>query len=118
MSLVARFRFPGPIVSQLPIVIVGIDQASFNELNLPWPWPRTMHSAMASTWPHALQDLTMDMQHPLLLSDSTAAELSDTIPLKPLRRLQVAGRQAPVLVFTVEGLFDDTTSPHPSHLSV
>lgn len=38
-----RFQIRGPISRQVPIVIVSIDQDSFDELDLPWPWPRTLH---------------------------------------------------------------------------
>jgi class 3 adenylate cyclase len=30
----------------LPIIIVGLDQDSFDELDLPWPWPRTVHAEL------------------------------------------------------------------------
>jgi adenylate cyclase len=43
-TLDARFRLRGPLTPRLPIVIVSIDQDSFDELNLPWPWPRTLHA--------------------------------------------------------------------------
>ena len=45
-SLDLRFQMRGPIAPQLPIVIVSIDQDSFNDLNLPWPWPRTLHAEL------------------------------------------------------------------------
>jgi adenylate cyclase len=35
--------------SQLPITIVGIDEASFAELKLQWPWPRSVHAALIDT---------------------------------------------------------------------
>ncbi|MCH8321339.1 MAG: CHASE2 domain-containing protein [Acidobacteria bacterium] len=41
-----RFQFRGAISPQLPIVIVTIDQDSFDELNLPWPWPRDLHALL------------------------------------------------------------------------
>jgi adenylate cyclase len=34
----------GPGKSQLPITIVGIDEASFTQLGLRWPWPRDVHA--------------------------------------------------------------------------
>ncbi len=43
-SLDARFRWRGPLAPRLPIIIVSIDQDSFDELDLPWPWPRTLHA--------------------------------------------------------------------------
>jgi adenylate cyclase len=45
-SLDLRFQIRGPIAPKLPIVIVSIDQDSFDELNLPWPWPRTFHAEL------------------------------------------------------------------------
>jgi adenylate cyclase len=45
-SLDFRFQVRGPIPRHLPIVIVSIDQDSFDELDLPWPWPRTMHAGL------------------------------------------------------------------------
>jgi len=39
-----RFRFRGSVAPQAPIVLVSIDQDSFDELQLPWPWPRTLHA--------------------------------------------------------------------------
>ena len=41
-----RFKIRGTISPQLPIVIVNIDQDSFDELNLPWPWPRDLHALL------------------------------------------------------------------------
>lgn len=45
-SLDFRFQIRGPIVSKVPIVLVSIDQDSFDELQLPWPWPRTLHAML------------------------------------------------------------------------
>lgn len=45
-SLDVRFQIRGPIAPRLPIVIVTIDQDSFDELDLPWPWPRTLHAEL------------------------------------------------------------------------
>jgi adenylate cyclase len=39
-----RFHIRGSITPQAPIVLVSIDQDSFDELQLPWPWPRTLHA--------------------------------------------------------------------------
>src|SRR3990172_6750179 len=46
MSLDLRFQMRGPMAPQLPIVIVSIDQDSFDELTLPWPWPRTLQAEL------------------------------------------------------------------------
>ena len=32
-----------------PVVIVGIDEASFAELNLQWPWPRSLHGNLINS---------------------------------------------------------------------
>ncbi len=45
-SLDFRFQIRGPIASKVPIVLVSIDQDSFDELQLPWPWPRTLHAML------------------------------------------------------------------------
>jgi adenylate cyclase len=41
-----RFQLRGSIPLRAPIVLVSIDQDSFDELNLPWPWPRSLHAAL------------------------------------------------------------------------
>jgi adenylate cyclase len=33
-----------PSASKFPITIVGIDEASFHQLGLQWPWPRSVHA--------------------------------------------------------------------------
>ena len=45
-SIDFRFQIRGPIASKVPIVLISIDQDSFDELNLPWPWPRTLHATL------------------------------------------------------------------------
>jgi len=45
-SLDFRFQVRGPIASKIPIVLVSIDQDSFDELQLPFPWPRTLHASL------------------------------------------------------------------------
>src|SRR5437879_3306417 len=37
------FEFRGPRQPTSPIVIVTIDESSFQELNLQWPFPRALH---------------------------------------------------------------------------
>ena len=41
-----QFVLRGPILPQTPIVIVSIDEDSFDELDLQWPWPRTLHGQL------------------------------------------------------------------------
>src|SRR5574341_1438560 len=45
-SLDLRFKMRGAVAPRLPIVLVSIDQDSFDELGLPWPWPRTLHAEL------------------------------------------------------------------------
>jgi adenylate cyclase len=45
-SLDLRFLARGPVASEAPIILVSIDQDSFDELNLPWPWPRDLHATL------------------------------------------------------------------------
>jgi adenylate cyclase len=47
-----------------------------------------------------LEGLTKDFGIPLILSEYTAAELREQVPLKPLGSVRVTGRQAPLLIFT------------------
>lgn len=43
-SLDARFRLRGERRAPADVVIVAIDDASFRELQLQWPWPRAVHA--------------------------------------------------------------------------
>jgi adenylate cyclase len=45
-SLDLRFQMRGTVAPKAPIVVVSIDQDSFDELNLPWPWPRDLHATL------------------------------------------------------------------------
>jgi len=45
-TLDTRFRLRGPVDPKASIVIISIDQDSFDELNLPWPWPRDLHAEL------------------------------------------------------------------------
>ncbi len=45
-SLDSRFLLRGPIRPVSPIVIVSIDEDSFDELDLAWPWPRALHGRL------------------------------------------------------------------------
>ena len=40
------YRLRGPRPPRTPIVIVSIDDDSFQELDLPWPWPRALHAKL------------------------------------------------------------------------
>lgn len=43
-ALNAFFELRGPRAPRAPIAIVSVDEASFDELNLQWPWPRALHA--------------------------------------------------------------------------
>ena len=43
-ALDAQFTLRGPRAPVSPIVVVTIDEDSFDGLNLSWPWPRAMHA--------------------------------------------------------------------------
>src|SRR5258706_11466760 len=43
-DLLSAIDAPGR--SSLPITIVGIDEASFSEIGLQWPWPRGYHAKL------------------------------------------------------------------------
>jgi adenylate cyclase len=45
-SLDMRFLARGVVAQRAPIILVSIDQDSFDELNLPWPWPRDIHAKL------------------------------------------------------------------------
>jgi adenylate cyclase len=43
-ALDAQFTLRGPRVPESPIVVVTIDEDSFDGLNMAWPWPREVHA--------------------------------------------------------------------------
>lgn len=45
-SLDARFQVRGSLPPQFPILLVSIDQDSFDELGFSWPWPRSLHAEL------------------------------------------------------------------------
>jgi adenylate cyclase len=42
------FQLRGPRTPVTPIVIVTIDEDSFDELNMPWPFPRAIHGQLVT----------------------------------------------------------------------
>lgn len=42
----ALFQLRGPQPPQAPVVIISIDEDSFDELNLAWPFPRALHAQL------------------------------------------------------------------------
>jgi adenylate cyclase len=47
-----------------------------------------------------LEALTKELSVPLLVSETTVAELDEEIDLKPLQRVKVVGRETALLVYT------------------
>ncbi len=48
-GLNTQFHLRGAIPPKSPIVIVSIDEDSFDELELQWPWPRSLHAQFVDT---------------------------------------------------------------------
>src|SRR5689334_4004019 len=48
-SLEQLFEWRGPREPALPVVIVTIDESTFQELNQQWPFPRAMHGEVLRT---------------------------------------------------------------------
>jgi len=66
-----------PGESRLPIVIVGIDDASMAELNVRWPWPRSLHAKLIDKLSEAgAAVIAMDVifDHPTTPQDDAAME--------------------------------------------
>jgi adenylate cyclase len=42
----AQFRLRGPRIPQTPIVLISIDEDSFDEFNETWPWARNRHAQL------------------------------------------------------------------------
>ncbi len=49
-----------------------------------------------------LEALTKEIGLPLLISEFTAPEIRDTMPLKPMRQVKVTGREVSLLVYIPE----------------
>ena len=45
-ALNGQFALRGPRTPKAPVVIITIDEDSFAELNMPWPWPRALHAKL------------------------------------------------------------------------
>jgi adenylate cyclase len=42
----AQFSLRGARTPHAPVIVITIDEDSFAELNLPWPWPRALHAKL------------------------------------------------------------------------
>jgi adenylate cyclase len=56
-----------------------------------------------------LEALTKELAVPLLVSETTIAEIKEAIGLKPLQRVKVVGRAMPLLVYTLSIYADAKT---------
>ena len=63
------FALRGPQAPPADLLIVGIDESSFQELRLPWPWPRSLHARLI--------DRLSDAGARLILFDILFTEPSD-----------------------------------------
>jgi adenylate cyclase len=57
-----------------------------------------------------LEALTKEIGVPMLVSEFTAAELPQDVALKPLQRVKVQGREAPLLVYTSAAYYHEEDS--------
>jgi adenylate cyclase len=48
-ALDAQFAARGPVAPRTPVVVVSIDEDSFDELGLNWPFPRSLHAKLVDT---------------------------------------------------------------------
>jgi adenylate cyclase len=46
LALDFAYRVKCPTITPAKLLIVGIDEASFQELRLAWPWPRSLHARL------------------------------------------------------------------------
>lgn len=66
------FSLRGPIPVTEKIAIVAIDEVSFDELNMQWPWPRSVHAKLLDTlFAHGAKTVGLDI---LFAEPSTETE--------------------------------------------
>jgi len=46
MALDAAWSLRRPAKSPVPLLVVAVDEPSFQEIGLPWPWPRALHARL------------------------------------------------------------------------
>ncbi|MDO8810702.1 MAG: adenylate/guanylate cyclase domain-containing protein [Gallionella sp.] len=63
--------FTAPRKSTLPITIIGIDEASFAQLGIRWPWPRDMHARLTD---HLTQSGAAVIAFDVLFSEPSPAK--------------------------------------------
>jgi adenylate cyclase len=76
------FRLRGPTATTTPIVIVTIDEDSFDELNLAWPFPRALHGTLlefiAAGGPRAI-GIDLLFPEPSIRGDADDADLAEAV---------------------------------------
>ena len=90
--------YTAPMQSTLPITIVGIDEPSFAEIGLRWPWPRGLHAELVDKLAQAgaaviAFDLIMDVAS----TPDQDSQLADAI------------KQAGNVVLAADWVFQETT---------
>ena len=76
------FSLRGPILSETSIIIVAIAEPSFDELDLPWPWPRALHGdllARISEGKPLVIGLDMVFPEPSLHGEQDDRDFADAI---------------------------------------
>ncbi len=89
-GLAMQFQLRGPLAPKSPIVIVSIDEDSFDELNLPWPWPRALHAQFL--------DIVRQGRPPLIGFDIVFAEPSSQGPRDDRAFADAIGRSGNVIL--------------------
>ncbi len=92
-----------PIPEDSPIILVGIDESSFRELGLQWPWPREVHGALVDALTRAGASV--------IALDILFAEPSDP---EADQALAAAVRKAPPVVLAAEEALEE--NPYVSQL--
>jgi adenylate cyclase len=84
---------PTDSTEHLPIVIVAIDEASFEELDMAWPFPRSLHGRLIE---RARQDGAKAVVFDVIFSEPSSAEQDDAFAES------IRGEMPVVLASTVE----------------
>jgi len=76
----------GPSISADDIVVVGIDEPSFQQLQLQWPWPRSIHAQLLEQLSEqgakvVAFDLLFPEQSNQLHDELFAAAIAETVPV-------------------------------------
>ena len=88
-----------PNKSAFPITVIGIDEASFSELGLQWPWPRSLHAELV--------DRLADAGAAVIVFDIVFAEPSNK---KDDQRFADAIERAGNVVLAADRVYRESTS--------